>query len=111
MVNWVTEHWLALYGALAGTTALILNFARYRHSIQSDRVQLSLNFEKHPKHDDNLNDLQATDSNKEWERRNLFELYQITVQNIGNVEAHIENVGVITPQKVRKGALRLQTQS
>ena len=98
-------NWLALYGAVVGTTALLVNFARYRHSTKSSKVSLSISVAKHRAHDENIQRLTETESEPEYGRPSIVSLYTITITNTGSIDAFIQNAGVITDTNVRKEAL------
>jgi hypothetical protein len=96
MQEWLTENWLALYGSIVGTIALFLNFSRFIHAIKKDKVKLSLSVAPHPEREKNMERLISTENNEPWDDRpNVVESYQITIRNIGNVDAHIEDAGII----------------
>ncbi len=44
MEDWVTQNWLALYGALVGSIALLLNFFRFRFQVGKEKVKLSVSY-------------------------------------------------------------------
>ncbi|WP_224960754.1 hypothetical protein [Geomonas subterranea] len=95
MQEWLTENWLALYGSIVGTIALIVNFSKFVHAIRKDKVKLKLMVAPHPERQKNLQRLKSTENNQPWDKPNLVESYQITIRNVGNVDAHIEDAGVI----------------
>lgn len=104
MQEWLTENWLALYGSLVGTVALFVNFSNFIHAVKKDKVKLTLSLAPHPEREKNMERLISTEKNEPWDDRpNLVESHQITIRNIGNVDAHIEDAGIICQDgKTRK---------
>ena len=105
MSNWLSENGLALYGAIAGTVALAINFFGFRHNLKKDRIKLSVSFADHPRQADNLLDLESTEDGKPWDQKSLAEVYVVTVRNVGNVAAPIDEVGVVTSSGKKRPAL------
>ena len=97
MINWITENGLALYGAVAGTIALLISYFGHRHNIERDRIKLSVDFSPHPDQTKNVEKLRIPK-----EDQNSFlagpiyqvEYYVVTVRNIGAVPAPISDVWV-----------------
>lgn len=108
MQEWFTENWLALYGSIVGTVALFVNFSRFIHAIKKDKVKLSLSVAHHPEREKNMKRLISTENNEPGDDRpNLVESYQITIRNVGNVDAHIEDAGIICQDgKIRQVLIR-----
>jgi hypothetical protein len=96
VVNWLSQNGLALYGALTGTAALLINFFVFRHNLNKDKVKLAVSLTEHPMQESNIRDMEATSEKKSWEQINLTEVFVVTVRNVGNVTAHIDGVGVTT---------------
>jgi hypothetical protein len=94
VLEWLIQNWLAIYGAFAGTLALILNFLRYRHSVQSKKIALKVELHKHPDHDANLQMLEEADESPWGSGPRAVEVYSVTVRNHGSVDAHLSDVGV-----------------
>lgn len=95
MENWISEHWLALYGAIAGTLALSLNVSRFIHAVKKDRVNLKLTVEDHPQKSENIKMIMEPTSDRDWENPAIVETHTLTVRNIGNVDAYIEDAWII----------------
>ena len=53
MSIWISENWLALYGAVIGTVALIINLSRFFHTLGKDKVKLRVTAEEHPNKSEN----------------------------------------------------------
>ena len=107
MIEWLSLNWLAFYGAVVGTLALILNFLRLRHQIKSGEPKLSISVAKHSSYDENIARLQAPEEETppfRSSRPSMVEIYEITVRNLGSVEAHIESCGVVTANGEKKEA-------
>jgi len=95
MQEWILNNWLALYGSIVGTLALVINITRFIHTIKKDKVKLSISVSCHPDYDSNINKLKEKNYDQEWERPNLVEVYTITIRNTGAVDAYIENASII----------------
>ena len=96
MKLWIYQNWLALYGAVVGSIALLINFSRLLYTIKKDKIKLTLSVAPHPEKEKNIERLVATEENEPWDDRpNLVEIYKLTVRNIGNVDAHLEDAGIV----------------
>lgn len=100
MNNWVLENWLALYGAVVGSIALIVNFSRFVHAIGKDKVKLKVIAKDHPNKTENILELSNPQSRELGGGQQPFlPIYQIQINNVGNVDAHIESACVICSDK------------
>lgn len=106
MLDWITENSLALYGAVVGTVALLINFVRLRHQQQSNQTRLSVSVERSKGYDENIKRLQEPLEDDVYnDGPHLLSVYIVTIRNLGNVEAHIESCGIVTSADERKEAL------
>lgn len=96
MQNWFTENWLALFGAITGTIALLIHYLSYRHNRKKDELDLAISWAPHVQRQENLRQLAETESSQDWERPSMVEVYTITVTNRGNIRAPLSRVGVVT---------------
>lgn len=96
MIQWLTENWLATYGALVGTIALTLNFTRFIHLRKRDTVQLKVSGEPHEHYEGQLHRLIEGREKAVHERPSLVEVYKVRITNKGSIPAHLEDAGVIT---------------
>lgn len=96
MKNWLVENWLALFGAVTGTFALLIHYLSYRHNRNKDQVNLAVSWAPHTDHEENLIRLLKTEDNKPWERPKMVKVYTVTVTNRGNINAPLSRVGVVT---------------
>jgi hypothetical protein len=95
MEDWISKNWLALYGSIVGTIALIINLSKFIHSLKKDKVKLSLSVAPHPDREANIQRFKDTEQAQPWEQANLVEVYVITVRNKGTVVAFIEDATLI----------------
>ena len=105
MEDWIAGNWMAIYGAIVGTVALGLSFAKFRHSIKASQVSLEVFCEKSPDYNKNLTLFEETEESQPWDRPVLVELYSINVRNTGSVSAHIQSAGIVTIEGDRREAL------
>ena len=106
MNNWVIENWLALYGAIVGTIALVINFSRFIHTIGKEKVKLRVTAQPHQNKTENLEELASPDSRMLGGGQQQFlPIYQIKISNVGNVDAHIESAYVLTDDGNKKHVL------
>src|SRR5690606_32525029 len=94
MEEWISEHWLALYGAIVGTLALFLNVSRFIHAVKKDSVKLKIKVEDHPQKSENIKMITEPASDKDWEVPKIVKTHTLIVRNIGNVDAHIEDAWI-----------------
>lgn len=104
ILQWLATNWLAAYGAIIGTLAFVLNFARYRHSITEKRISLKVEICKHSNYDENISRLNTPDSGF-GDKPTIVEAYIVTVRNIGSVDAYLQSAGLIDENDVRREAL------
>ena len=95
MQEWISQNWLALYGSIVGTVALLINVSRFIYSLKKDKVKLSLEVVPHPNRDTNIQRLKDTENKHRWEVPHLVEVYLITIRNLGTVEAYIEDASIV----------------
>lgn len=107
MIVWTEYKDLLLYySAIVGTIALILNYKKYKFTIEKENIKLDIFCEKQKEYDDNIKFIKADNSDIEiYNKRSHYKLYKITVKNIGSIEAHIKQVGIITHQNKEIEAL------
>lgn len=104
-MSWLSENWLAFYGALTGTIAIAISYFGHRHNISKDNIKLAVSFAPHPNQDRNIRTMLSTNDNIPSERTNLIEIYQVTVRNLGSIPAPLNDVGILTDQGIKKPAL------
>lgn len=102
MKNWLAENWLALFGAVTGTFALLIHYLSYRHNRNKDEVDLAVSWAPHADHEENVRELLETEDNKPWDRPGMVEVYTVTVTNRGNINAPLSRVGIITETGVER---------
>jgi hypothetical protein len=103
---WISQNWLALYGAIVGTIALIINLSKFFHALNKDKVKLRITADPHPNKLENeaeLADSHAIEPDG-WQRQ-FLPVYRITVSNVGNVDAHIYSAFVLTGSGDQKHVL------
>lgn len=97
---------LLYYSAIVATIALFLNYKKYKFTIEKENIKLDIFCEKQKEYDDNIKSIKTDNSDIHVsEKRTCFKLYKITVKNIGSIEAHIKQVGIITHQNKEIEAL------
>jgi hypothetical protein len=102
VLEWIQNNWLALYGALIGTVALIFNFSRFIHTVNKDKIKLALSIVPVPNQEAKFREMSEKEE-EPWNRSDTS-VFTITVRNIGNVEAYIENVWVICTKGTKYSA-------
>jgi hypothetical protein len=95
MGDWISKNWLALYGSIVGTVALIINLSKFMHSVKKDKVKLSLSVAPHPDREANIQRFKDTGKAQPCEQAKLVEVYEITIRNKGTVVAFIEDATLI----------------
>ena len=105
MLNWITENWLALFGAITGTVALLIHFLAYQHSRKKGEINLAVSWAPHTQREENIRTLIETEGSKDWERPAMVEVYTVTVTNLGNISAPLSRVGIVTEKGVERLAL------
>lgn len=100
MIVWTEYKDLLLYySAIVATIALFLNYKKYKFTVEKENIKLDIFCEKQKEYDDNIKSIKTDNSDIHVsDKTTLFKLYKITVKNIGSVEAHIKQVGIITHQ-------------
>lgn len=88
-----------LVGALrfnSGNGSSVFKLLAIRSCNKKNKVKLSLSVVPHAEREKSMERLISTENNEPWDDRpNVVEIYQITIRNIGNVDAHIEDAGII----------------
>ena len=105
MQEWIANNWLAFYGAVVGTLALGINFSKFIHAINKDKIKIRVSVSDHPQKLANIKLLKDGEDNEPLDRINMAEVYIVTVRNIGNVNAHIDDAGVICTHEKSHSAL------
>jgi len=86
-----------LYGTFLTAIALIISFLMYRYKIDSTNVKLNVKCNRVKGFQKNIDEM-----NKGYNPStgsgggNIAKIYEVEIQNIGNIEAYIENVGVMS---------------
>lgn len=91
--------YLAIYGAVVGSIALVLNYSRHKHAVDAKKVKLNINYNKHKNLDANLKELSVPggyDPTTGDGGKTRAEVYEVEVCNIGDVAAFIREVGIVT---------------
>lgn len=96
MIEWVSENWLAFYGAVVGSLALLLNVARFVYDRKKDSIQLEISGEPHKNYDQQVAQLRGSRNEPEYKRAGQLEVYKIKITNTGNIPIHIQDAGVVT---------------
>jgi hypothetical protein len=94
-MTWLTENGLSLYGAITGTSALLVSFFGYRHNAKKDQIKLALSCAAHPEQAENFSRLNAMPSENSRDRPHFAEVYLVTVRNLGSIPAPLDDVGVM----------------
>ncbi len=94
---------IAIYGAFVATLAFGMSVFQYRASIKDKQIQLNISYRKHPDFDSNITALKT--EAEPWENVSITPLYVVTVSNLGNVSAFINEVFVISSDRERHDAL------
>lgn len=89
-----SNNWLSVYGAFVGTLALAISAFQYRHAKRKDLVQLSVECEQAADTPTKIKAFIELLKGPEMDKPHLEEIYTVTVRNIGNVDAYIQEVGV-----------------
>ena len=105
MQEWISNNWLALYGAIVGTIALFINLFRFFHTLKKDNVKLNVSVSPHKNQKQNIDRLAQNADKPAYEKTNLAEVYVIKVRNVGNVNAFVEDVNLICKSGVERKAL------
>jgi hypothetical protein len=105
-MSWLSQNWLAFYGAITGSIALVISYFTYRHNVVRDRIRLEVSVRNHPYQAKNVERLNAPEDSKEpWNRPSIVEVYEVVVRNLGSVPAPLDSVGVVDPQGSKHEAL------
>ncbi len=96
---------LALYGATVGTIALALNFLRYKHTINSNKVQLKISYKKVKDYQKNIESMQNGYNPETGTGGNIAEVFNVTVLNLGDVDAYLKEVGIVSSNEAKHIAL------
>lgn len=97
MSVWISQNWLAFYGAIVGTIALVINLSKFIHAVNKDKIKLRVIAEQHPNKLENEAELADPYSKEPGGGQQLFlPVYRINVTNVGNVDAHIDSAYVLT---------------
>ena len=105
MQEWISNNWLALYGAIVGTIALFINLFRFFHTLKKDKVKLKVSVSPHENQKQNIERIAQNVDRPAYEKTNLAEVYVIKVRNIGNVNAFVEDAKLICKAGMERKAL------
>jgi len=95
LIDWIAINWLALYGAVVGSVALIISILRYSYTVKKDKIKIKVSAITHPNKLSNIKMLEETEDNEPWDRPSSVKVYAVTVRNVGTVDAYIEDAGII----------------
>lgn len=96
---WISQNYLALYGAVTGTIAILISFFNYRYNVNKDQIKLVISCKEHPMKTENIELLINSSTNNSWDRSDVAEVYLITVRNFSNIPVPLDDVGVIDEHK------------
>lgn len=99
--------YLAIYGALVGTIALILNFLRYKHALKQNDVKLKISYKKVEILEEDIKDLGKPFDPVTQEGGQCAKICEVTVQNIGNVNAYIKDISMINEDEQKANIILL----
>lgn len=99
MEEWISQNWLALYGAITGTIALFISISRFVHTVNKDKVKLKFTIGDHPYKEENIKRMHESNNKESFEQINSVSIYSLSIRNIGNVDAHIEDAWIICKNK------------
>lgn len=99
--------YLAIYGALVGTIALILNFLRYKHALKQNDVKLKISYKKVEILEEDIKDLGKPFDPVTQEGGQYAKICEVTVQNIGNVNAYINDISLINKDEQKVNIILL----
>lgn len=111
ILAWLYTNWLAAYGALIGTLAFGLNFARYRNAIKRSNVSLRITFDKRADFDENIQRFSEESDGCGGGAPRIVKVFDVKVANLGNIDAFIQSAGVICDDGTQKNALGYQPNS
>ena len=88
---------IAIYGGIVATLAFGLTVLQYLSAIKDKKVQLDISYKKHSDYAKNIKNINIPYDIVTGEGGdNIAELYTITVRNIGNVDAYLNEIFGIT---------------
>jgi hypothetical protein len=105
LTEWLRQNLLAVYAAVVGTLALVLNLSGFLHDVRKSAVRLRVLCRPHSDLQNSLSARAAAANSTNTDRRTLFEAYRVTVFNDGSVPAHIQEVGVTCTNRCVETAL------
>ncbi|MBP1679757.1 MAG: hypothetical protein H6Q35_96 [Proteobacteria bacterium] len=90
-------NYLTIYGALVFTIiALIVNILRYKHTLKQNDVKLKISYKKLEILEEDIKDLgKPFDPLTQECGPSYAKICEVTVQNIGNVNAYIKDISMI----------------
>lgn len=94
IVSFIQSNSISLYGAIVGTIALALNFMRYRHALNSSKIDLKVEIIEKMGKDAFLSFLDKQEDDGYRGSINSAITHTVKIRNISNVTAHIEDVWV-----------------
>lgn len=110
MINeYFTTDNIAIYAAIVATFALFMSYLQYRFSVKDKKVLLAISYKKHPNFEQNITNIGAYKDGEVIGGNG--EAYVVTICNIGNVDAFISEIYVITENGTRYDALVLQNKN
>ena len=96
---------LSIYGAAVGTIALGINIFGYLYSKKKDSVRLSVECIEGANVAKEIASLKNSANQNELDAAQLALVYVVTVRNGGNIEAHIQEVGIVDEEGCEHCAL------
>ena len=98
--------WLAVYGAIAGTIALLLNYKRFLYTKNRDKEKLKISIKPHPNREINLKHIYESEGQGHFDRTNMMvKVFVITVRNLKNIDTYIEEASILTKDGKKVSAL------
>ncbi|WP_028864285.1 hypothetical protein [Psychromonas aquimarina] len=101
VLQWISDNWLALYGAIAASAALAINLSRLRKG----EVKLEVAICPHENQQENIKLISQNQTKKVYERINLAPLYTLNVCNTGRVDAVIKDARLVCKSGIDRKAL------
>jgi len=105
-MNWIQENLLALYGAIVGTTALLLSFGRFWLMYQNIARKLKVASTIDSKAQKRLDELAKPPDIFSGPRPICGPIYRVTVTNPSHVAMHINDVGLMVMNGKKKSKLK-----
>ena len=101
-------NWVAIYAAIVSTLALLNSVYRVYYISGTNKVKLNIDYEKHPDYKKHFAETIQEYDPQTGRGGSPTVAYVVTVRNIGNIEAFIENVyGVSSDNKKHEASVNM----